>query len=145
MNAAQIAALRADHPLMMLAINTGISLAVVSILVLIRWGMSSGAWKYHPGGAAGFLADEFLRLGVIYLPFLILGLMFKSYVYELHPELNNANTWAIFGGVFIVSRMITRRLPMVKAVGRHLDAARAQQRQAKAGGAAAQPAAQAQP
>jgi hypothetical protein len=149
MNAADLSAARAnfthDHPLMILAISTGISLAIVSVIVLIRWGMSSGAWKYHPGGARGFLWDEFLRLGVIYLPFLMLGLIFKSYVYELHPELNTSNTWAIFGAVFLVSRMITRRLPIVKAVGRHLDAARAQQRQATAGGAAAQPVTQAQP
>jgi hypothetical protein len=136
--------MRADHPLTILLISTGFSLAIVSVIVIIRWLMSSGAWKYHPGGATGFLRDEFLRLGVIYLPFLIVGLVFKFYVYDLHPELNTSNTWAIFAAVLFVSRMVTRRLPVVKAVGRHLDAAREQQRAAKRGAASSAPATQAQ-
>lgn len=120
-----------QHPLYILAISTGVSLVIVSIIVLLRWLFSMSAWKYHPGGAGGFLLDEFLRLGVIFGPWLILGLIFKFYVYELHPELNNPSTWGMFGAVAIVIRLFARRLPIVKAVGRHIDAARLKAREAR--------------
>lgn len=128
-----------DHVLIILAISTAISLLIVGAIVLLRWLFSMSAWKYHPAGALGFLVDEFLRLGVIYLPWLIIGLLFKFYIYELHPELNTPNTWGTFVVAAILIRMVARRLPFVKAVGRHLDAARQKAREARQGAPAQSP------
>jgi hypothetical protein len=120
-----------DHPLYILAISTAFSLVIISLIVLLRWLFSRSAWPYHPGGASGFLKDEFVRLGAIFLPWLVLGLIFKFYVYELHPELNTPRTWSAFGISALVIRLVLRRMPFIKAMGRHLDAARQKAREAR--------------
>jgi len=119
------------HPLYILAISTIISLLIVSVIVLLRWLFSRGAWPYHPQGSGGFLKDEFLRIFAVFGPFLVVGLIFKFYVYELHPELNTPSTWGIFGVSAIVLRAVARRLPIVRAVGKHLDVARQREREAR--------------
>ena len=121
------------HPLYIIAISTVVSLVVITLVVLVRWLLSRGAWAYHPGGGAGFLKDEFVRWGAILVPYIFLGILFKFYVYELHPKLNTPQTWLIFAVCAIVFRQILRRLPFVKAMGRHIDAAKAQAKAAKLG------------
>jgi len=124
------------HPLYIIAISTVISLVIISVVVVVRWLLSKGAWPYHPRGAGGFLADEFVRWGAILVPYLLLGIIFKYYVYQMHPELSTPQTWLIFGVCAIAFRQILRRLPFVKAMARHIDAAKAQYRQAKLEGRA---------
>lgn len=122
------------HPLTLLAISTAISLAIISLIVMIRWLVSQSAWKYHPGKAGGFLKDEFARWGVAIGPILLIGLFLKAYIYMYRPDLDVPNTWMIYGICMIALRMIVRRLSYVKAVARHIDAAKAQARAAKAEG-----------
>lgn len=119
-----------NHPI---ANSIIFSVVIISIIVMIRWLMSQSAWKYHPGGASGFLQDEFVRLGAIFVPWLFLGSLFKYYVYDLHPEMNNGTTWGLFAVCAIGIRLVLRRLPVIKAMGRHIDAARAKAREAKLG------------
>ncbi len=107
------------------------ALVIVTIIVLIRWLMSMKAWPYHPRGAVGFLVDEAARLGAIFIPWLFLGSFFKYYIYDLHPELNTAQTWGMFAVAAIVIRMVLRRLPFIKAMARHIDAARAAEHAAR--------------
>lgn len=114
------------HPLELVAISTIASLVIIAIIVLIRWLASSGAWQYHPGGASGFLKDECVRWAAILVPYLALTIAFKIYVYDLHPELNRPNIWIGFAVAAIVFRLVLRRLPFVKTMARHIDAARAQ-------------------
>ncbi|MES1157164.1 MAG: hypothetical protein ABUL73_05225 [Alphaproteobacteria bacterium] len=121
------------HPLYLLAISTVFSLIIVGAIVLLRWAFSKSAWQYHPQGAGGFLKDEFLRIFAIFGPFLVVGLIFKFYVYELHPELNTPSTWGAFGLTALALRVVLRRLPIIKAVGKHLDAARLKAREARQG------------
>ncbi len=123
-----------QHPLFIIAVSTGISILVVSVVVVIRWLTSMSAWPFHPRGAFGFLIDEAVRLGVIFVPWVFLGVFFKYYIYEIHPELNNGTTWGAFAICAIAIRMLLRRLPAVRAMARHIDAARAQARAAKAEG-----------
>jgi len=111
------------------------ALVIVTILVLVRWLMSMKAWPYHPGGAKGFLIDEAARLGAIFIPWLFLGSFFKYYIYDLHPELNTPQTWGIFAICAIAIRVILRRLPFIKAMARHIDAAREQERAVRTGSA----------
>jgi len=122
-----------DHPLFMVGISTAISLVIISIIVMIRWLSSSSAWKYHPGGAGGFLADECVRWGAILVPYLALTIGFKVFIYDLHPEYNKPEVWMGFAVAAIAFRLLLRRVPFIKAMGRHIDAAKAQARAAKLG------------
>ena len=124
-----------SHPLLMVLFSTIGPLVVVSFIVMIRWLVSQSAWKYHPGGAGGFLKDEFVRWGAILIPYLALSIGFKVFVYDLHPELNKPEVWGGFVICAIAFRMVLRRLPFVVAMGRHIDAAKAQARAAKTGAA----------
>ncbi|CAL4868914.1 hypothetical protein MMA231_03203 [Asticcacaulis sp. MM231] len=114
------------HPLLMVLISTAITLIVVTLIVLIRWLVSQSAWRYHPDGASGFIKDEFVRWGAILVPYLALSIGFKVFVYDLHPEYNKPEIWMGFAVVAIAFRLFLRRLPFVKAMGRHIDAAKAQ-------------------
>ena len=122
------------HPLYIIAISTVASLVIITIVVLVRWLLSRDAWQYHPGGGRGFLKDEFVRWGAILVPYILIGITFKFYIYELHPELNTPQTWLIFAACAITLRQVLRRLPFIKAMGRHIDAAKAQAKEAKLGG-----------
>lgn len=119
------------HPGLMILFSTIGTLVVVSIVVLIRWLISKPAWKYHPGGAGGFLKDELVRWGAILVPYLALGITFKFFIYEMHPELNTPQTWGIFAICAIAFRLVLRRLPFIKAMARHIDAANAKAREAR--------------
>ena len=133
-SAAQAASLawQHAHPLTMVAISTAVSLVIISLIVLIRWLTSKSAWKYHPGGAGGFLKDEVFRWGAILVPYLALSIGFKIFVYDLHPEYNKPEVWAVFIACAIGFRFLLRNLPPIKAMARHIDAARAQARAARA-------------
>jgi hypothetical protein len=120
-----------NHPLMMVAISTLISVFIIALIVLIRWLMSASAWKYHPNGAGGFLADECVRWTAILIPYLALSIGFKIFVYDLHPEYNKPEVWMGFAVAAIAFRLLLRRLPFVKAMARHIDAAKAQAKAAK--------------
>lgn len=121
------------HPLLMVLFSTIGTLVVITFIVLIRWLVSRAAWRYHPGGAGGFLKDEFVRWGAILIPYLALSIGFKVFVYDLHPEYNKPEVWMGFAVAAIAFRLILRRLPFVKAMARHIDAARAQAKTARAG------------
>ncbi|MGN6423323.1 MAG: hypothetical protein ACTHLA_08445 [Asticcacaulis sp.] len=119
------------HPLTMVAISTIASLLIIALIVLIRWLVSASAWKYHPGGAGGFLADECVRWTAILIPYLALSIGFKIFVYDLHPEYNKPEVWAGFVVAAIAFRLFLRRLPFVKTMGRHIDAAKSQAKAAR--------------
>jgi hypothetical protein len=120
------------HPVLMVLISTGITLVVVTLIVLIRWLVSQSAWRYHPGGACGFLKDEFVRWGAILIPYLAVYIGFKVFVYNLHPEFNTPQVWGGFLVCALAFRLGLRRLPFVKAMGRHIDAAKAEARASRA-------------
>ena len=120
-----------SHPLLMVLFSTIGTLVVISIIVLVRWLMSSKAWRYHPGGAGGFLKDEAVRWGAILVPYLVLATGFKIFVYDLHPEYNRPEVWGVFIAAAIAFRLLLRRLPVIKAMGRHIDAAREQEKAAR--------------
>lgn len=123
---ATVAAWQHTHPLTMVAISTAISLIVITLIVLIRWGLSHKAWSYHPGGASGFLKDEFVRWGAILIPYLALSVGFKLFIYDVHPEWNRPEVWLGFVAVALIARRLIARLPFVRAMGRHIDLAKAQ-------------------
>lgn len=119
------------HPLLLVVYSTIGALVVISLIVILRWLFSASAWQYHPGGGGGFLKDEVARWGAILVPWLVLSIGFKIYVYDLHPELNKPEIWGAFIVAAIAFRIGLRNLPPIRAMGRHLDAARAQAKAAK--------------
>ncbi len=119
-----------SHPLMMVLFSSIGTLVVITLIVLVRWLIANKAWRFHPGGAGGFLKDEFVRWGAVIIPFLAVSIAFKIFVYDLHPEYNRPEVWIGFAVVAIGFRLLVRRLPFVKAMGRHIDAARAAARTA---------------
>lgn len=103
---------------------------VVAAVILGRWYFSRQAWPFHPGGSAGFLKDEFLRLGAIFIPYVVVMLVYRFYVYDLHPELiQSPYTWLILLSV-IVFRRASGFIPFVRSAGKRLDAARKMAREA---------------
>ncbi len=115
---------------------TIISLLIIVIIALVRWLMSSNAWQYHPKGAGGFLADEVLRYALFFLPFVVIGIGIRVYFYLLHPEQKGTPLmWSCFA-LMLVARVVVRRLPIAKAVARHIDAAREKARQVRDAGRA---------
>lgn len=134
MSPAQQAAWQHAHPLTMVLYSTIGTIVVISLIITIRWLMSAAAWRYHPGGAGGFLKDEAVRWGAILVPYLALSIGFKFFIYDLHPELSNKpEVWVPFIIAAIAFRFALRQLPFIKAMGRHIDAARDQARAAKKG------------
>ncbi len=134
MTPAQQAAWQHAHPLMMVLYSTIGTLVVVALIVLVRWLMSASAWRYHPGGMGGFLKDEAARWGAILVPYLALSIAFKFFIYDLHPELSNKpEVWIPFIIAAIAFRFALRRLPFIKAMGRHIDAACIEAKAAKKG------------
>lgn len=127
-----VSAWQQAHPLTMVLISSAISVLVISLIVLIRWGVSHKAWAYHPGGASGFLKDECVRWGAILVPYLALSIGFKVFVYDLHPEFNRPEVWGGFIVVAIIGRRLLARVPYIKAMGRHIDLAKEKAKAASA-------------
>ena len=121
-----------QYPLLMVLIPFAVASIVVTGIILSRWYFSRGAWEHHPKGSSGFLHDEFLRLGAIFIPYAILMLGVRYYVYDLHPELlRSPLIYILFLSVFVFRRL-ARFIPFVRDAGKRVDAARAAARAAKA-------------
>ena len=129
----QKAALFHAHPAMWSILPLLFVVVVVSIIILVRWQMSKSAWPYHPGGASGFLRDEIIRYASIWLPFAILMVAVRYYIYRFHPELTSSPyLYALYLSVFVFRRL-ARFLPHIREIGARIDGARAKARAAADG------------
>jgi hypothetical protein len=115
----------------MLLVYTVIGSTIVTGIILGRWLFSRSAWPHHPRGSSGFLHDEFLRLGAIYVPYAIALLGVRYYTYDLHPELARSPIIYVVILTFFVFRRLSRFIPFVREAGKRIDAARASAREAK--------------
>ncbi|ESQ89560.1 hypothetical protein ABAC460_11850 [Asticcacaulis sp. AC460] len=116
---------------MMAALPLAFAITVIALIILGRWYFSRQAWTYHPGGKDGFLRDEFLRLGAIFLPVAVLMVAVRWYIYTFDIGLMNSPwIYAAFLSVFVFRRL-AGFLPFVRDAGRRLDAARKQAHDAK--------------
>jgi len=105
---------------------------VISAIILVRWLMSKAAWPYHPGGAQGFLRDEVLRYASIWLPFAIVMVAVRYYIYRFHPEyIELPYLYALYLSVFIFRRL-AGFLPHVREIGARIDTARKMAKAARA-------------
>ena len=121
------------HPMAMSAVPLVFALVIISIVVLVRWSMSKSAWPYHPGGSTGFLKDEAARYASIWLPFAIVMVVVRFYIYQFHPEFTESPyMYALYLSVFVFRRL-SGFLPHVRQIGARLDTARAKARAAKDG------------
>ncbi|HVZ29633.1 MAG TPA: hypothetical protein VG839_04525 [Asticcacaulis sp.] len=131
--AAQVAHEHAQ-PLFYSVYPLAIALGIISLWVLGAWLFRRKAWPYHPGGGAGFLRDEVIRYGSIWLPFSVIMVGVRYYVYRFHPELASSPYFYVFYLSIIFFRRLARQLPHVKEIGARIDAARAAARAAKEAG-----------
>lgn len=130
---AQQAALFHAHPAMWSIFPLLFVVVVISVVILVRWLMSKSAWPYHPGGSSGFLRDEVIRYASIWLPFAIVMVAVRYYIYRFHPELTSSPyIYALYLSVFVFRRL-ARFLPHVKEIGARIDGARAKARAAADG------------
>ena len=130
---AQQAALFHAHPAMWSIFPLLFVVVVISIIILVRWLMSKRAWPYHPGGSSGFLRDEVIRYASIWLPFAILMVAVRYYIYRFHPELTSSPyIYTLYLSVFVFRRL-ARFLPHVKEIGARIDGARAKAKAAANG------------
>lgn len=120
-----------QYPLMMVIVPFAVASVLVTGIILWRWRSNRVAWPFHPRGPSGFLHDEFLRLGAIFIPYAILMIGARYYIYDLHPELIGSPY--IYVGLLSIFlfRRLTRFIPFVRAAGRRIDTARAAARAAK--------------
>ncbi|MDC7681755.1 hypothetical protein PQU92_00575 [Asticcacaulis sp. BYS171W] len=112
-------------PYMMVVMPLIVGSTIIAAIILVRWLMSKSAWNFHPGGANGFLYDEFLRLGAIFIPYMLIGVALRWYIYVMHPELSHSP--ALIGAlvVIFIMRRFSRYIPFVRDAGNRIDAARA--------------------
>jgi predicted metal-dependent hydrolase len=119
------------HPLLWAAVPLVAAIFNNSVFVVILWLLRKDAWLYHPSGAAGMLRDEAIRYGSIWLPFAVLLVAVRYYVYAFHPEYTQSpGLYVLYLSVFVFRRL-ARLLPHVKEIGARIDAARAAARAAK--------------
>ena len=126
----QIAMMHA-HPAFWAAMPLAVAILVISLFVVIIWLTRKSAWPYHPGGAMGMLRDEAIRYGSIWLPFAVVLVAVRYYVYAFHPEYTTSPyLYVLYLSVFVFRRF-ARLLPHVKEIGARVDAARAAARAAR--------------
>ena len=120
------------HPIMMALIPLAFAVVIISAIILGRWFFSRQAWAYHPGGSKGFLHDEFLRLGAIFIPFALLMVAGRWYIYSYDIALMDSPwIYAVFLSVFVFRRL-ARFIPFVRDAGNRIDAARKMAKEARA-------------
>ncbi len=121
------------HPIAMSVAPLVVILLIISAVVLASWLTSKSAWPYHPGGSSGFLRDEIMRYASIWLPFAVVMVGVRYYIYQFHPELSESPyLYALYLSVFVFRRL-ARLLPHVQEIGRRIDTARGKARAAKDG------------
>ncbi len=121
------------NPLFYATFPLAIALGVISLFVLVVWLLRHNAWKYHPGGGLGMLKDEIIRYASIWLPFSILMVGVRYYIYRFHPEIAASPYFYGFYLSIILFRRLARLLPHVKEIGARIDASVAKARAAKQG------------
>jgi hypothetical protein len=121
------------HPAMWSIFPLLFVVVVISAVILVRWLMSKNAWPYHPGGSSGFLRDEVIRYASIWLPFAIVMVAVRYYIYRFHPELTSSPyLYALYLSIFVFRRL-ARLLPHVREIGARIDGARARAKAATEG------------
>ncbi len=132
---AQLAMMHA-HPIFWSVVPLAVVILVISIAILVVWLLRQKAWKYHPGGAGGMLKDEIVRYGSVWLPFAVLMVVVRYWIYKFHPEYETSPLlYVLYLSVFVFRRL-ARYLPHVKEIGARIDKARADARAAEEAGRA---------
>lgn len=114
-----------QQPLLMAVIPFVTATVVVAAIIFGRWFSNKKAWPFHPGGSKGFLHDEFLRLGAIFIPYAIVMVGVRFYIYDYHPEIMRSPYFYVALLSIFVFRRLANYIPFVRAAGRRIDTARA--------------------
>lgn len=117
--------LRMQHPFLMALIPFVTATLIISAFIVGRWLANKKAWPFHPGGSKGFLHDEFLRLGAIFIPYAVILLGARFYIYDFHPEIMRSPYFYLALLSVFIFRRLTRYIPFVREAAKRIDTARA--------------------
>ncbi|MFT3998389.1 MAG: hypothetical protein QM667_13380 [Asticcacaulis sp.] len=95
----------------------------LTVAIGLRFWLAKAAWSFHPKGAQGYLSDLVLETVLSYLPLLVIIFGVKLYIdtnpqYAQHPLVLGSIA------VAVVSMLVARRLPPVKAAAGRMYKAR---------------------
>jgi hypothetical protein len=108
-----------------------LSFGFLAVAVYLRYLLAKAAWSYHTDGAKGYLKDILLETIVSYAPMLAIIFSVRLYI-EFNPQ--DAGSPLVMGSiaVAVVSMLLAKRLPFVKAASQRMMKARSDRWEAAA-------------
>ncbi|MDC7681756.1 hypothetical protein PQU92_00580 [Asticcacaulis sp. BYS171W] len=95
----------------------------LTVAIGLRYMLGRAAFAFHPDGATGYLRDLLLETAVSYVPLLVIIFGVKLYI-DANPQ--QAESPLVFAsiGIAVVSMLLAKRLPLVKAASTRMMKAR---------------------
>ncbi|WP_343684584.1 hypothetical protein [Asticcacaulis sp.] len=95
----------------------------LAVALGLRFWLVKAAWGFHPGGARGYLQDLVLETVISYAPMLLIIFGVKIYI-DVNPQYAQSPMVFASIAIAIVSMMLARRIPPVKAASERMMKAR---------------------
>ncbi|BEV12307.1 hypothetical protein ATDW_28030 [Asticcacaulis sp. DW145] len=95
----------------------------LAVALGLRFWLAKAAWGFHPGGARGYLQDLVLETVISYAPMLLIIFGVKIYI-DVNPQYAQSPMVFASIAIAIVSMMLARRIPPVKAASERMMKAR---------------------
>lgn len=98
-------------------------LVFLAVALGLRLWLAKAAWGYHPGGMKGYLQDLVLETVISYAPMLLIIFGVRIYI-DVNPQYGQSPMVFASIAVAVVSMMVARRIPLVKAASTRMMKAR---------------------
>ncbi|ADU14444.1 MULTISPECIES: hypothetical protein [Asticcacaulis] len=98
-------------------------LVFLAVALGLRLWLAKAAWGYHPGGMKGYLQDLVLETVISYAPMLLIIFGVRIYI-DVNPQYGQSPMVFASIAVAVVSMMVARRIPLVKAASARMMKAR---------------------
>ncbi|MCA1934693.1 hypothetical protein [Asticcacaulis sp.] len=98
-------------------------LVFLAVALGLRLWLAKAAWGYHPGGMKGYLQDLVLETVISYAPMLLIIFGVRIYI-DANPQYGQSPMVFASIAVAVVSMMVARRIPLVKAASTRMMKAR---------------------
>lgn len=98
-------------------------LVFLAVALGLRLWLAKAAWGYHPGGMKGYFQDLVLETVISYAPMLLIIFGVRIYI-DANPQYGQSPMVFASIAVAVVSMMVARRIPLVKAASTRMMKAR---------------------
>lgn len=98
-------------------------LVFLAVALGLRLWLAKAAWGYHPGGMKGYLQDLVLETVISYAPMLLIIFGVRIYI-DVNPQYGQSPMVFASIAIAVVSMMLARRIPLVKAASARMMKAR---------------------